>query len=214
MPFILVTSSFHSWSDCSYLDPSLHQGVETTCRFCLALRALALWKRTCLFVNSFEILKGNCRFPPKTQGRNSSSWQVLTVSPSFPFLSSLTISEPIRLQGDVWICMELMDTSLDKFYKQVIDKGQTIPEDILGKIAVSVSTSWTLLRGACEKSRPGVSLILYCGQPLAGLALPSSHVCWMQEWVHLWTSKWMLFFLGARRFYHWLGLVTSPLKCL
>lgn len=47
----------------------------------------------------------------------------------------------IGLQGDVWICMELMDTSLDKFYKQVIDKGQTIPEDILGKIAVSVSIS-------------------------------------------------------------------------
>ncbi|KAM9559973.1 dual specificity mitogen-activated protein kinase kinase 6 isoform 1-T1 [Salvelinus alpinus] len=41
-------------------------------------------------------------------------------------------------QGDVWICMELMDTSLDKFYKQVIDKGMTIPEDILGKMAVSV----------------------------------------------------------------------------
>lgn len=45
------------------------------------------------------------------------------------------------LQGDVWICMELMDTSLDKFYKHVIDKGLTIPEDILGKIAVSVSIS-------------------------------------------------------------------------
>ncbi|XP_077877726.1 dual specificity mitogen-activated protein kinase kinase 6-like [Ictidomys tridecemlineatus] len=41
-------------------------------------------------------------------------------------------------EGDVWICMELMDMSLDKFYKQVIDKGQTIPEDILGKIAVSI----------------------------------------------------------------------------
>eukprot|EP00062_Callorhinchus_milii_P004630 gi/632943713/ref/XP_007887098.1/ PREDICTED: dual specificity mitogen-activated protein kinase kinase 6 [Callorhinchus milii] len=41
-------------------------------------------------------------------------------------------------QGDVWICMELMDTSLDKFYKQVIDKGMNIPEDILGKIAVSI----------------------------------------------------------------------------
>lgn len=41
-------------------------------------------------------------------------------------------------QGDVWICMELMDTSLDKFYKKVIEKGLTIPEDILGKIAVSV----------------------------------------------------------------------------
>ncbi|XP_075701271.1 dual specificity mitogen-activated protein kinase kinase 6 isoform X1 [Rhinoderma darwinii] len=41
-------------------------------------------------------------------------------------------------EGDVWICMELMDTSLDKFYKDVIDKGLTIPEDILGKIAVSI----------------------------------------------------------------------------
>lgn len=43
-------------------------------------------------------------------------------------------------QGDVWICMELMDTSLDKFYKRVIDKGKTIPEDILGKITVAVCT--------------------------------------------------------------------------
>uniref|UniRef100_A0A3Q2YBB1 mitogen-activated protein kinase kinase n=1 Tax=Hippocampus comes TaxID=109280 RepID=A0A3Q2YBB1_HIPCM len=42
-------------------------------------------------------------------------------------------------EGDVWICMELMDTSLDKFYKQVMEKERTIPEDILGKIAVSVS---------------------------------------------------------------------------
>uniref|UniRef100_A0A674AEG3 mitogen-activated protein kinase kinase n=1 Tax=Salmo trutta TaxID=8032 RepID=A0A674AEG3_SALTR len=41
-------------------------------------------------------------------------------------------------EGDVWICMELMDTSLDKFYKQVIEKGMTIPENILGKMAVSV----------------------------------------------------------------------------
>ncbi|XP_019730043.1 dual specificity mitogen-activated protein kinase kinase 6 isoform X4 [Hippocampus comes] len=41
-------------------------------------------------------------------------------------------------EGDVWICMELMDTSLDKFYKQVMEKERTIPEDILGKIAVSI----------------------------------------------------------------------------
>ncbi|XP_060750708.1 dual specificity mitogen-activated protein kinase kinase 6 isoform X2 [Tachysurus vachellii] len=41
-------------------------------------------------------------------------------------------------EGDVWICMELMDTSLDKFYKQVQEKGLTIPEDILGKTAVSI----------------------------------------------------------------------------
>ncbi|XP_078723312.1 LOW QUALITY PROTEIN: dual specificity mitogen-activated protein kinase kinase 6-like [Lampetra fluviatilis] len=41
-------------------------------------------------------------------------------------------------EGDVWICMELLDTSLDKFYKKVIEKKQTIPEDILGKISVSI----------------------------------------------------------------------------
>uniref|UniRef100_A0A8C4QJ67 mitogen-activated protein kinase kinase n=1 Tax=Eptatretus burgeri TaxID=7764 RepID=A0A8C4QJ67_EPTBU len=41
-------------------------------------------------------------------------------------------------EGDVWICMELMDTSLDKFYKKVIEKKMEIPEDILGKIAVSI----------------------------------------------------------------------------
>ncbi len=44
----------------------------------------------------------------------------------------------VLFQGDVWICMELMDTSLDKFYKKVIEKGKTIPEDILGKITVAV----------------------------------------------------------------------------
>uniref|UniRef100_A0AAT9PXS1 mitogen-activated protein kinase kinase n=1 Tax=Anguilla japonica TaxID=7937 RepID=A0AAT9PXS1_ANGJA len=41
-------------------------------------------------------------------------------------------------EGDVWICMELMDTSLDKFYKKVVEKGKRIPEDILGKIAASI----------------------------------------------------------------------------
>lgn len=59
------------------------------------------------------------------------------------------------LQGDVWICMELMDTSLDKFYKHVIDKGLTIPEDILGKIAVSVSISRVRREGkGCYSSTP------------------------------------------------------------
>lgn len=42
-------------------------------------------------------------------------------------------------EGDVWICMEVMDTSLDKFYKMVFDKEKTvIPEEILGKIANTV----------------------------------------------------------------------------
>lgn len=41
-------------------------------------------------------------------------------------------------EGDVWICMEVMDMSLDKFYTQVYKNNRTIPENILGKIAFSV----------------------------------------------------------------------------
>ena len=39
----------------------------------------------------------------------------------------------------MWLCMEVMDTSLDKFYKMVYDNAHKIPEDVLGKIAVAVS---------------------------------------------------------------------------
>jgi mitogen-activated protein kinase kinase 3 len=41
-------------------------------------------------------------------------------------------------EGDVWICMEVMDTSLDKFYAKVFKHGRKIPEDMLGKITFAV----------------------------------------------------------------------------
>lgn len=41
-------------------------------------------------------------------------------------------------EGDVWICMELMRTSLDKFYQIVIAKKQIIPENVLGRICFAV----------------------------------------------------------------------------
>ena len=41
-------------------------------------------------------------------------------------------------EGDVMICMEVMDISLDKFYMTCKDASKTIPEEILGKIAFSV----------------------------------------------------------------------------
>jgi len=41
-------------------------------------------------------------------------------------------------EGDVWICMEVMDMSLDKFYTKVYKHGRAIPEDILGKVAFAV----------------------------------------------------------------------------
>lgn len=43
-------------------------------------------------------------------------------------------------EGDVWICMEVMDTSLDKFYPRVYKNDRVINEDILGKVCWSPRT--------------------------------------------------------------------------
>ena len=42
-------------------------------------------------------------------------------------------------EGDVMICMEVMDISLDKFYARAFNINKPIPEDVLGKVAYSVS---------------------------------------------------------------------------
>ncbi|KAJ8682578.1 hypothetical protein QAD02_018370 [Eretmocerus hayati] len=50
-------------------------------------------------------------------------------------------------EGDCWICMELMDTSLDKFYKFIYERLQeTIPEGILGKITVATVKALNYLK--------------------------------------------------------------------
>ncbi|XP_075230803.1 dual specificity mitogen-activated protein kinase kinase 4-like isoform X2 [Lycorma delicatula] len=50
-------------------------------------------------------------------------------------------------EGDCWICMELMDTSLDKFYKYIYEKlQQRIPESILGKITVATVRALNYLK--------------------------------------------------------------------
>jgi len=41
-------------------------------------------------------------------------------------------------EGDVWICMEVMDTSVDKFYQKVFANKRDMPEWVIGKIAFSV----------------------------------------------------------------------------
>jgi hypothetical protein len=52
-------------------------------------------------------------------------------------------SEP----ADCLICMELMDTSLEKFYKFVYkEKGEEIPESILGKIVVATVNALNYLK--------------------------------------------------------------------
>lgn len=44
-------------------------------------------------------------------------------------------------EGDVWLMMELMNTSLDKFYKEVYAQHLEIPESILGTISFCVLTA-------------------------------------------------------------------------
>ncbi|XKL62409.1 hypothetical protein PGB90_002242 [Kerria lacca] len=54
-------------------------------------------------------------------------------------------------EGDCWICMELMDTSLDKFYKFIYEKlKERIPEAILGKITVATVKALNYLKEKLE----------------------------------------------------------------
>ena len=71
-----------------------------------------------------------------------SSSSLLLFSPSSPpsfFLSSSLPLPFLPSQGDVWICMELMDKSLHQLYKLVYDTLHvSIPEPVIGKMAESV----------------------------------------------------------------------------
>lgn len=50
-------------------------------------------------------------------------------------------------EGDCWICMELMDTSLDKFYKFICEREkQRIPESILAKICLATVNALNYLK--------------------------------------------------------------------
>lgn len=50
-------------------------------------------------------------------------------------------------EGDCWICMELMDTSLDKFYKFICEcRHSRIPEPILGQITLATVRALNYLK--------------------------------------------------------------------
>lgn len=49
-------------------------------------------------------------------------------------------------EGDVWICMEIMDLSLERFYLQAKELGQTIPEEFLSKVTFSVLSGLIYLK--------------------------------------------------------------------
>lgn len=41
-------------------------------------------------------------------------------------------------EGNVWICMEVMDISLDKFYKKCVATETPIPEPFISKVALAL----------------------------------------------------------------------------
>ncbi|KAG8006512.1 Dual specificity mitogen-activated protein kinase kinase 4, partial [Nibea albiflora] len=84
-------------------------------------------------------------------------------------------------EGDCWICMELMATSLDKFYKFVYcSLDDVIPEEILGKITLATVKALNHLKENLKiihrgKKTASVNLIANLQSPLHGpplFALP------------------------------------------
>uniref|UniRef100_A0A914D1N1 mitogen-activated protein kinase kinase n=1 Tax=Acrobeloides nanus TaxID=290746 RepID=A0A914D1N1_9BILA len=53
-------------------------------------------------------------------------------------------------EGDVWICMEVMDVSLDKFYRMNVDLHQRLPEPFLAKVALAVIEGLNFMKEKME----------------------------------------------------------------
>lgn len=98
-------------------------GVVDKMRHRLTDTILAV-KRITVTVNSLE------------QKRLLMDLDVSMRSGSCPY--TVTFYGALFREGDVWICMEVMDASLDKFYQNIYKNGERIPEEVLGKIAFSV----------------------------------------------------------------------------
>lgn len=67
------------------------------------------------------------------------------------------VQPPPYPQGDVWICMELLDASMDKISKRVTTLGQSIPEEILGKMTVAVIKALYYLKDELKIIHRGLS---------------------------------------------------------
>lgn len=81
---------------------------------------------------------------PSSERSRKSTLISVKWSPNCSFSSSCQNIVFSLFQGDCWICMELMSTSLDKFYKYVYCVlDDVIPEEILGKITLAVSIHLT-----------------------------------------------------------------------
>jgi len=86
-----------------------------------------------------------CTVDEREQKKLMMDLEVVMKSNSCPFI--VQFFGAIFKEGDCWICMELMDASLDKFYKYVYRKmNQTMPENIIGKIALATVQALSYLK--------------------------------------------------------------------
>ncbi|CAF0759768.1 unnamed protein product [Adineta steineri] len=86
-------------------------------------------------------------------------------------------------EGDCWICMELMDTSLDRFYKYVYHKlNQSIPESVLAYITLAtlqaldyIKSRWQIIHRDVKPSNILVSrtTIKLCDFGISGQLIDS-----------------------------------------
>jgi len=71
--------------------------------------------------------------------------EVVMKSSDCPFI--VTFYGAIFQEGDCWICMELMHSSLDKFYKFVYGRlRESIPESVIGKITLATVKALNYLK--------------------------------------------------------------------
>ncbi|GAU97970.1 hypothetical protein RvY_09183 [Ramazzottius varieornatus] len=49
-------------------------------------------------------------------------------------------------EGDLWICMEVMDISLEQFYKKLFAQGRTFPDEVLGFITFAIVSGLQFLK--------------------------------------------------------------------
>jgi len=81
----------------------------------------------------------------KEQKRLLMDLEVVMKSNDCPFI--VQFYGAIFKEGDCWICMELMDNSLDKFYKCIYeDMSECIPEQIIGKITLATVKALNYLK--------------------------------------------------------------------
>ena len=118
-------------------------------------------------------------------------------------------------EGDVWICMEVMDTSVDKFYALAFKNNRVMPETMLVQIAFSVVSALhylhTKLKVIHRDVKPSNILVSVSGKVkmcdfgISGYLVDSV----AKETIKLW--KKVLIHLNLNRVYIlWTNYLPSP----